>query len=73
MPTSKNRIDWMPGPAALDALKEAEEKWPSLNRQALIDKLVLCGLSALLHEHCTPPAMHGNNRYRWQKPRTPSR
>ena len=73
MPTNKDRIDWMPGPAALGALKDAEQRWPHLNRQAVIDKLVVCGLSALLHEHWTPPAMHGSNRYRWQPPRTRSR
>jgi len=35
------RIDWMPGPAALAALAEAQRLRPDLGRQALIDALVV--------------------------------
>lgn len=64
----QDRVDWMPGRAALTALEVAEQLHPELNRQALIDKLILCGLSALRHEHWRPPPMHGRNRHRWPAP-----
>ena len=41
------RFDYQPCHAALAALDEAAKLAPSLNRQALLDKLVMCGLWAL--------------------------
>jgi hypothetical protein len=55
----------MPGRAALDALKIAKEKYPALGKQELIDKLVICGLSALLHQHWQPPSLYGKDRDKW--------
>lgn len=63
------RIDYAPGPAASDALREAAELWPDLNLQAQIDRLVISGMSALKHQHWVPPALHGRQRQRWRLPR----
>lgn len=63
--TTRRRIDYMPGPAAQGALDRAAGVYPELRLQALIDKLVICGLSALTFDHWTPPALHGKNRDLW--------
>lgn len=65
MAAARDRIDWMPGAAAKEALAEAERRFPGLRRQALIDKLVITAVSALTHTHWTPPALHGRDRDRW--------
>lgn len=41
---SRTRIDYMPGPAALEALHTAQALYPDDNAQALIDRLVITGL-----------------------------
>ena len=61
------RIDYMPGPAALDALALAAAMFPD-RPQALIDRLVICGLSALAHRHWRPPPLYGKNRDAWRLP-----
>lgn len=62
------RVDYMPGPAALEALQAAQELHPDCNTQALIDRLVITGLSALVHGRWEPPRLHGRDRERWQLP-----
>lgn len=66
--TTRQRVDWMPGAAAQQALLVAADKWPDLNTQAIIDKLVICGLSALL-QRWEPPSLYGRDRDRWRLPR----
>ena len=63
----RTRIDYMPGPAALDALELAVDMFPNLRPQALIDKLVITGLCAL---HWKPPSLYGSDRDRWELPET---
>jgi hypothetical protein len=58
----------MPGKAAEEALEIAKERFPNMRTQDLIDKLVLCGLSALTWAHWTPPALFGRNRDKWRLP-----
>ena len=60
------RFDYQPCHAALAALDEAAKLAPSLNRQALLDKLVMCGLWALQMEQSRPPALFGTNRGYWR-------
>lgn len=62
------RVDYMPGPAALEALKPAKAMHPDCNIQALIDRLVITGLSALVHRHWEPPRLFGRDRERWILP-----
>ncbi|MEY8689883.1 MAG: hypothetical protein AB9M53_08395 [Leptothrix sp. (in: b-proteobacteria)] len=63
------RVDYMPGPAALDALRAAHAMYPQLtNTQAMIDRLVIVGLSALVHTPWRPPALYGNRREGWKLP-----
>ena len=62
------RVDYMPGPAALDALQTAQEMHPDANMQALIDRLVIPGLSALVHGHWKPPSLYGRDHERWKLP-----
>lgn len=59
------RIDYMPGQAAFDALGLANEMFPNIKPQALIDKLVITGLCAL---HWKAPALYGEDRDRWTLP-----
>lgn len=66
---ARARIDYMPGPAAVEALAEAARRWPELNLQAQIDRLVISGMSALSHVHWTPPPLHGRHREKWKAPR----
>lgn len=62
------RVDYMPGPAALEALQAAQELHPECNTQALIDRLVITGLSALVHGRWEPPRLYGRDRERWKLP-----
>ncbi len=59
------RIDYTPGPAARAAMTAAAARFPDHNPQDLIDRLVIAGSSALLHEHWKPPALSGRNRHYW--------
>ena len=69
MPKSQRmRIDYMPGPAALEALDLAAAMLPGLRSQALLDKLVITGLSALAYRHWQPPHLYGRDRDRWKLP-----
>ena len=61
----RTRIDYMPGPAALDALALAGAMFPSTRPQALLDKLVITGLCALQWKL---PALYGADRDRWELP-----
>ncbi len=49
------RVDYMPGPAAVGALQAAQGLYPNSNTQALIDRLVITGLSALVQGQWRPP------------------
>ncbi len=62
---ARTRIDWAPGAAARQALEIGEQLFPHLGRQAVIDKLLICGLHALRH---VPPALWGQDRDAWQLP-----
>jgi len=64
----RTRIDYMPGAAALDALALASDRFPNMNRQALIDRLVIVAMSALNHEPWRPPHLSGHDRDRWALP-----
>lgn len=68
--TKKNRVrvDYMPSPAALEALELAQALHPKDNTQALIDRMVIVGLSALMHERWEPPRFYARNRKQWQLP-----
>jgi hypothetical protein len=66
--TDRVRIDYMPGCAAVEALHIASERFPALRTQALIDKLLICGLSALVHQHWKPPMLYGKSREGWRLP-----
>ena len=62
------RVDYMPGRAAVEALQAAQGLFPNSNTQALIDRLVITGLSALVHGHWKPPPLYGRNRDAWKLP-----
>ena len=64
----RDRIDYMPGGAALDALGLASAMFPNLRTQALLDKLVITAVSALTHEHWRAPALWGRDRDAWTLP-----
>ena len=66
--TNRPRVDYMPGPAALAALQAARRLHPDCNIQRLIDRLVITGLSALVHGHWEPPKLYGRDRERWKLP-----
>jgi hypothetical protein len=66
--TTRPRIDYMLGTAALAALDLSGSRWPDLSRQALMDWLVMCGLSALEHPPWQPPRFYDGNRDRWPIP-----
>ena len=61
------RVDYMPCPAAVEALTVAQARYPNSNTQALIDRMVITGLSALVHGRWDPPALYGK-RDRWTLP-----
>lgn len=68
MPKSDRlRIDYMPCQAAIEALQAAQELYPKANTQALIDRMVITGLSALVHGKWQPPSLWGP-RERWNLP-----
>lgn len=62
------RVDYMPGPAAVEALQAAQGLFPNSNTQALIDRLVITGLSALMQGHWRPPPLYGRDRDAWKLP-----
>lgn len=62
------RVDYMPGPAAVEALQAAQGLYPSSSTQALIDRLVITGLSALVQGHWKPPPLYGRDRDAWKLP-----
>ncbi|MCZ8109299.1 MAG: hypothetical protein ACK5Y8_00800 [Betaproteobacteria bacterium] len=62
------RVDYMPGPAALEALQAAQGLHPRDNTQALLDRLVITGLSALVHGRWEPPRLFGRDREHWRLP-----
>lgn len=62
------RVDYMPGPAAVEALQTAQGLFPNSNTQALIDRLVITGLSALVQGHWRPPPLYGRDRDAWKLP-----
>lgn len=57
----------MPGPAAVEALRIAQEMFPKAACQALIDRMVITGLSALVHREWRAPLLYGH-RDRWRLP-----
>ncbi|WP_157673042.1 hypothetical protein [Curvibacter sp. AEP1-3] len=61
------RVDYTPCQAALEALQAARTLYPKANTQALIDRLVITGLSALVHGKWQPPSLWGT-RERWKLP-----
>jgi hypothetical protein len=65
---SRTRIDYMPCPAALEALQAAQKLHPDHITQRLIDRLVITGLSALVHGRWEPPRLPGRNREQWKLP-----
>lgn len=65
--TDRVRVDYMPGAAALQALQTAQELYPKANTQELIDRMVITGLSALVHNKWQPPNLWGH-RDRWKLP-----
>lgn len=65
---TKRRIDWAPGPAALQALSIAEDLFPGLGMQAVVDRLVITGTSAYVSEHWRIPDLPGKSRNRWRLP-----
>jgi hypothetical protein len=66
--TTRPRVDYMPGPAAVEALQAAQKLFPRSNTQSVIDRLVITGLSALVQGHWKPPALNGTNRDSWRLP-----
>lgn len=62
------RVDYIPGPAAVEALQAAQRIYPNSNTQALIDRLVITGLSALVQGHWKPPPLYGRDRDAWKLP-----
>lgn len=62
------RIDWYPGPAALQALGVGEELYPQCNRQEVIDRLVITAVSAILAPQWQPPPFPAGTRHRWPLP-----
>ncbi len=58
--TDRARVAYMPCPAALAALEAAQALYPESSTQALIDRLVITGLSALVQGHWQPPRLWGN-------------
>lgn len=62
------RVDYMPGRAAVEALQAAQGLYPNSNTQALIDRLVITGLSALVQGHWKPPPLYGRDRDAWKLP-----
>lgn len=69
MPKSdRARVDYMPCGAAVDALEAAQGLYPAANIQALIHRLVITDLSALVQGHWRPAGLFGCDRDRWKLP-----
>lgn len=70
--TERTRIDYMPGDTAQDAMALAEDMFPKLRTQALIDRLVITAVSAMhhaaQHKPWQLPSIWGNDRDRWKLP-----
>ena len=62
------RVDYMPGAAALEVLQAARDFYPHSNTQALIDRLVIVGYSALVQARWEPPRLSGRDRDGWKLP-----
>ena len=65
---TRQRIEWVPGAAALEALEAGADLFPGLGRQAVIDRLVIVGVAAYLAEHWRLPDLPGKSRHRWRLP-----
>ena len=65
--TDRLRVDYMPCQAAIEALQAAQAHYPKDSTQALIDRLVITGLSAVMRGRWEPPHLWGQ-RDRWQLP-----
>lgn len=65
---TRQRVDWVPGSAALEALEAAADLFPGLGRQAIIDRLVIVGVAAYLSDHWRIPDLPGSSRHRWRLP-----
>ena len=63
--TTRVRVDYSPGAAALEAMQIAQELYPRDNIQALIDRLVITGLAAMSWK---APSLFGRDRDRWELP-----
>ena len=66
--TNRARVDYMPGPAAQEVLQAARDLYPHSNTQALIDRLVIVGYSALVQARWEPPRLSGPDRDGWKLP-----
>ena len=66
--TNRARVDYMPGPAAQEVLQAARDLYPHSNTQALIDRLVIVGYSALVQARWEPPRLSGRDRDGWKLP-----
>lgn len=66
--TGRTRLDYMPGSAAMQALRIAGEMFPDLRQQALLDKVVITGVSVLAHKPWHAPYLLGRNRDKWRLP-----
>ena len=60
------RVDYMPSGAAGEALQAGQVLYPDASTQALIDRMVITGLSALVQGHWKPPRLYGRDRDRWK-------
>ena len=65
--TKRVRVDYMPCQAAIEALHAAQVIYPKASTQALIDRMVITGLSALVHSRWQPPSLCGQ-REGWRLP-----
>ena len=65
--TKRVRVDYMPCQAAIEALHAAQVIYPKASTQALIDRMVITGLSALVHSRWQPPSLWGH-RECWKLP-----
>lgn len=75
--TKRERIDYMPGSAAVQAMDIAAGLLPKARPQELIDRLVIVGAAALAAQHWKPPQLYGSKRDQWRlpdelKPRLPA-
>jgi hypothetical protein len=70
MTEKRLRVEWVPGPAALEALDIAERQLgpAGLRTQEVIDRLVILGLWALKNPPKRPPDLWGKDRAQWTLP-----